>query len=41
MVFVNPEYERKPSDWKFIFRSGKESSDAARVVATQWLAGLK
>ena len=41
MVFVNPEYENKPSDWKFIFRSGKESSDAARVVATQWLAELK
>ncbi len=41
MVFVNPEYEAKDSDWKYIYRSGKEATDAARAVATQWLAELK
>jgi len=41
MVFVNPEYENKSSDWKYIYRSGKESTDAARAIATQWLGELK
>jgi hypothetical protein len=41
MLFVNPEYENKTSDWKYIYRSGKESTDAARAIATQWLGELK
>jgi hypothetical protein len=41
MIFVNPEYENKPSDWKYIYRSGKESTDAARAIATQWLGEMK
>lgn len=41
MLFVNPEYENQTSDWKYIYRSGKESTDAARVIATQWLGELK
>ncbi len=41
MVFVNEEYEGKDSDWKYIFRSGREATDAARGVATQWLAEIK
>lgn len=41
MVFVNPDYEDKPSEWKLIYRAGKEGTDAARQVATQWLSELK
>lgn len=41
MVFVNAGYESKPSDWKLLFRCGKESVDAARVVASEWLGELK
>lgn len=41
MVFVNEDYENKTSDWKYIYRSGKESTDAARAIATQWLGELK
>ena len=41
MVFVNEEYESKDSDWKYIFRSGREATDAARAVATQWLGEIK
>lgn len=41
MVFQNKEYESRPSDWKLIYRCGKESTDAARVIATQWLKELK
>lgn len=40
MVFLNAEYEAKPSDWKLIYRCGKESVDAARGVAQQWLAEM-
>lgn len=41
MIFATQEYENKTSDWKFIYRSGKESTDAARAIATQWLNELK
>lgn len=41
MVFVNQEYESKSADWKLIFRSGKESVEAARAVAKEWLGGMK
>lgn len=39
--FVNEDYEGKSYDWKFIYRAGKESTSAARTVATQWLNELK
>ena len=39
--FVNPEYEQKPSDWKFYYRVGKEPVLAARSFAQQWLTELK
>ncbi|MBL7851610.1 MAG: hypothetical protein JNN04_11960 [Cyclobacteriaceae bacterium] len=41
MVFLNPAYESKPSDWKLLYRCGKESVEAARGVAKEWLVELK
>lgn len=41
MVFVNPAYESKSSDWKLLYRCGKESVEAARGVAKEWLVELK
>ena len=38
--FVNPEYERKSMNWKYCFRAGKETVDAARKFAEQWLKEL-
>ncbi len=35
--FVKPEYEAKPSDWKQIYRAGKEVIDMARSFAQQWM----
>lgn len=40
-VFVNPNYERKDYQWKLYFRAGKESVDAARAFAQQWLKELQ
>jgi hypothetical protein len=40
MVFVNPDYERKPADWKTAFRAGKEAVTAARNIAQDWLKEL-
>ena len=40
-VFVKQEYERKSSFWKLCFRSGKETTDAARKFAQDWLSELK
>jgi len=39
--FAKPEYESKSSDWKWAFRTGRESVHAAREVAASWLAELK
>ena len=39
--FANPEYESKPWDWKWAYRTGKESVDAARDVAKTWLDELQ
>jgi hypothetical protein len=36
MVFVKPEYERKPDGWKKLFRLGKEPTMAMLAVAEQW-----
>jgi hypothetical protein len=40
MVFINPDYENMPSDWKLVFRAGRESVEAARKLASQWLQEL-
>ncbi len=40
-IFVNPEYERKSSQWKLYFRAGKEPVEAARKFAQSWLSDLK
>ena len=40
-VFVNPVYQRKHDDWKLAFRAGKETTDAVRTIAQQWLQELK
>lgn len=40
MIFVNPAFERKSSDWKKAFRSGKEAVTAARSFAQEWLKDL-
>lgn len=36
-VFVNPDYERKDYLWKLCFRSGKETLEAGRAFANEWL----
>jgi hypothetical protein len=39
-IFVNPEYEKKPAEWKLAFRAGKAATDAVRAAAQQWLSEL-
>lgn len=39
--FENPEYEAKDYNWKKCFRAGKETIDAARAFAQQWLKEIK
>lgn len=41
VVFVNPAYEKKPADWKLLYRAGKGPTMAAAAVAQQLLAELK
>jgi hypothetical protein len=41
MVFANPEYEQKPSEWKKAFRAGKAATEAERAFAVDWLKSLK
>lgn len=36
LVFVNPAYERKPSDWKLIYRTGRAPVQAALEIARAW-----
>lgn len=38
--FANPLYQRKPAEWKFLFRLGKEPVMEARAFAQQWLTEL-
>jgi hypothetical protein len=38
--FVKPEYEHKPSNWKYAFRAGKDVTETARAFARQWMAEL-
>jgi antitoxin component of RelBE/YafQ-DinJ toxin-antitoxin module len=40
MVFENPAYEAKSSQWKMCFRAGKEATAAARAAAQAWLKEL-
>ncbi len=40
-VFVNDQYERKPAEWKMIFRAGKDVCETTRAFAQQWLKELK
>jgi hypothetical protein len=40
-VFVSPDLERKPKEWKLCYRAGKDACEAARAFATTWLAELK
>jgi hypothetical protein len=39
-IFVNEELERKPSNWKVLYRLGKDPTMAAVAVAEQWLREL-
>ena len=40
MVFENPAYESKSSQWKMCFRAGREATAAARAAAQAWLKEL-
>jgi len=40
-VFVDQKYEGKGTEWKQIFRAGKEVYDIAKPFAEQWLTELK
>lgn len=39
--FIHPEYQRKPAEWKFLYRLGKTPVMEARAFAQEWLANLK
>ncbi|WP_338871945.1 hypothetical protein WBJ53_26715 [Spirosoma sp. SC4-14] len=39
--FANPLYQRKPAEWKFLYRLGKEPVMEARAFAQQWLTELR
>lgn len=39
--FENPQYEAKDANWKKCFRAGKETIEAARTFALQWLKEIK
>lgn len=39
--FVNPTYEKRPSQWKEAFRAGKEVTETTRQFAKQWLSEIK
>ena len=38
--FVNPAYESKSSDWKMIYRAGREVYEAVRPLVEEWLKQL-
>lgn len=39
--FVNNSYEAKNSEWKMIYRAGREVYDVTKVFAEQWLKDLE
>ncbi len=41
MFFANPDYERKPPEWKVCYRAGKATVEAARTAAGKWLTELE
>lgn len=40
MRFVNEAYETKPSEWKLVYRAGKEPAMAARAALQAWMKEL-
>lgn len=40
MVFANPDYESRSSEWKMCFRAGREPLAAARAAVQVWLREL-
>ncbi len=40
MIFVNPDYEQKSSEWKMCFRAGRAPVAAARAAGQAWLKEL-
>ena len=41
MKFADQQYESKDSQWKLFYRAGKETVDAARSFAQNWLKEIK
>jgi hypothetical protein len=41
MIFENPAYESKPPQWKLCYRLGRETVEAARSFANQWLNDIE
>jgi hypothetical protein len=41
LLFSKTIYENKPAEWKLCYRAGKETIEAARAAARQWLDELK
>ncbi|MFN8344660.1 MAG: hypothetical protein U0X91_06640 [Spirosomataceae bacterium] len=39
--FINPAYQRKPAEWKFLYRLGETPVTEAKAFAQEWLADLK
>lgn len=39
--FVNADYENKPDLWKLCFRAGRQTTEAGRKFASEWLKELK
>ncbi len=39
-IFRNPDYERKPPNWKLCYRAGRETIEAAWGCTKQWLEEL-
>ncbi len=40
-VFVNPDYESKSANWKMCYRAGRETVQAGRAAAQQWVRELQ
>ena len=39
-IFINPDYEHKPAEWKMGYRAGKDVVQTARTFAGQWMKEL-
>jgi hypothetical protein len=40
LLFENPAYEAKPSQWKMCYRAGREATTAARAAVSAWLKDI-